>query len=204
MIAIARTNDELDQLAERARTDHDALNELLVDAVDRFRGLAFQEMKSQAEDVLQDIVLEISRSWLHLFDRSRGACWTTYLNTKVRFYFIDFARKKDNQPVCNYKFRNSDRSINCISFNQSTSGGMRAYSQIEPTDPREPTVVSDRRFYDLLKNINDKRLKIIFAMYYHDGATFAEIGDSLGISESRVSQMHSAEISRLQKFMVKQ
>ena len=40
--------------------------------------------------------------------------------------------------------------------------------------------------------------KLIICLYYYEEMTMREIGDSLGISESRISQVHSSIIRRLQ------
>ena len=45
----------------------------------------------------------------------------------------------------------------------------------------------------------NQRERLIMIGFYYEGQTMKEIGDSLGISESRVSQLHSALIPRLQK-----
>jgi RNA polymerase sigma factor FliA len=42
-----------------------------------------------------------------------------------------------------------------------------------------------------------EREKIVIALYYYDGLTLREIGDVLGVTESRVSQLHTKAILRL-------
>ena len=42
-----------------------------------------------------------------------------------------------------------------------------------------------------------EREKIVVALYYYDGLTLREIGDVLGVTESRVSQLHTKAILRL-------
>ncbi len=41
--------------------------------------------------------------------------------------------------------------------------------------------------------------QLILNLYYHEGMTMKEIGQSLDLSESRVSQMHSAIINQLKR-----
>ena len=42
-----------------------------------------------------------------------------------------------------------------------------------------------------------EREKIVVALYYYDGLTLREIGDVLGVTESRVSQLHTKAVLRL-------
>jgi RNA polymerase sigma factor FliA len=47
-----------------------------------------------------------------------------------------------------------------------------------------------------------EREKIVVALYYYDGLTLREIGDVLGVTESRVSQLHTKAILRLKGRLV--
>jgi RNA polymerase sigma factor FliA len=42
-----------------------------------------------------------------------------------------------------------------------------------------------------------EREKIVIALYYYDHLTLREIGDVLGVTESRVSQLHTKAVLRL-------
>ncbi len=42
-----------------------------------------------------------------------------------------------------------------------------------------------------------KREQIVVALYYYEGLTLKEIGEVLGVTESRVSQLHTKAIIRL-------
>ena len=48
---------------------------------------------------------------------------------------------------------------------------------------------------------NEHFLPIFFALYYFEGLTFKEIGKVLGVSESRVYQLHTQAMTRLRNFM---
>ena len=42
-----------------------------------------------------------------------------------------------------------------------------------------------------------ERERIVVVIYYYEGMTLAEIGRVLGVTESRISQMHTAAMTRL-------
>jgi RNA polymerase sigma factor for flagellar operon FliA len=46
-----------------------------------------------------------------------------------------------------------------------------------------------------------ERERLVVALYYFDGLTFKEIGKVLGVSESRVYQLHTQAMTRLRAFM---
>jgi|YelNatPaOPRAMG01_1025707.scaffolds.fasta_scaffold00013_166 RNA polymerase sigma factor, FliA/WhiG family/RNA polymerase sigma factor, sigma-70 family len=58
------------------------------------------------------------------------------------------------------------------------------------------------RVLQLLKELPE-RDRIVVTLYYYEELTFKEIGKILGISESRVSQIHTEVINRLRKFLRK-
>lgn len=46
-----------------------------------------------------------------------------------------------------------------------------------------------------------ERERLVVALYYYEGLTFKEIGKVLGVSESRVYQLHTQAMNRLRLFM---
>ncbi len=51
-----------------------------------------------------------------------------------------------------------------------------------------------------IDNLPDK-MRIVMALYYRDELKMREIGEKLGLTESRVSQIHSNAVSRLRRSM---
>ena len=53
--------------------------------------------------------------------------------------------------------------------------------------------------YVLLRTLNllPEQERLVVALYYYEHMTLKEIGRTLGISESRVSQVHTRAMSRL-------
>jgi len=78
---------------------------------------------------------------------------------------------------------------------------------------REIDVLEDRRGADPVREIQRKDLKelmtkglsraerLIIILYYFEEMTMKEIGATLDLSESRVSQMHSSILARLKAQM---
>lgn len=61
-------------------------------------------------------------------------------------------------------------------------------------------ILCEQETYKTLKNnisLLPEREKQVVSLYYYNNLTYKEIGQVLGISESRVSQLHSKAISRL-------
>ncbi len=70
-------------------------------------------------------------------------------------------------------------------------------------DPAEMTAVTDER--DTLAQAIDclpDRLRFVVQSYYFEGLTLKQIGDVLGVTESRVSQIHTQACKRLRLIML--
>ena len=78
---------------------------------------------------------------------------------------------------------------------------------------KELDVVRDSRSEDPVRQLQKKDLKdlitrglnkkerLIIVLYYYEELTMKEIGETLALSESRVSQMHAAILLRLRKLL---
>jgi RNA polymerase sigma factor for flagellar operon FliA len=77
--------------------------------------------------------------------------------------------------------------------------------QLPPTlDDGPDAVVEDRELRQVMRNeIRNlpERERTVVALYYDEGMTLAEIGSVLGVTESRVSQIHSKAIIMLRSQM---
>jgi RNA polymerase sigma factor for flagellar operon FliA len=45
------------------------------------------------------------------------------------------------------------------------------------------------------------RLRLVFTLYYYEGLTLAEIGEILGVTESRICQIHTKGLARLRRHL---
>mgnify|MGYP001250018452 CR=1 FL=1 len=66
------------------------------------------------------------------------------------------------------------------------------------TDPSDLLDITELResLADAIANLPERE-KIVIALYYYDGLTLREIGEVLGVTESRISQLHTKAILRL-------
>ncbi len=70
-------------------------------------------------------------------------------------------------------------------------------------DPDQPDPFEDcelKELRDVLAEAIDElpaKEKLVFSLYYYEGLTMREIGEILGYTESRISQLHSKAIARL-------
>jgi RNA polymerase sigma factor for flagellar operon FliA len=90
-------------------------------------------------------------------------------------------------------------NLNILSLEEKLYDG--SSSQLSDLDNKSPEdIVCNDEMFSLLRNSIDslpEREKEVISLYYYDELTYKEIGVVLGISESRVSQLHSKAISRL-------
>jgi RNA polymerase sigma factor for flagellar operon FliA len=71
-------------------------------------------------------------------------------------------------------------------------------------DPRalapEETLTREDLCHLITKGLNHKE-RLVIILYYYEDLTMKEIGEVLGLSESRISQMHAAVLDRLKKLL---
>jgi RNA polymerase sigma factor for flagellar operon FliA len=71
------------------------------------------------------------------------------------------------------------------------------------TDPRAPDPATIMDATELKDRVADaiarlpEREKLVVALYYYENLTLREIGEVLGVTESRVSQLHTKAVLRL-------
>ena len=72
-----------------------------------------------------------------------------------------------------------------------------------PDDPASNFEEKETRFLlaRALELLTDRE-KIVVVLYYYERMTLLEIGQVLGVTESRISQMHTAAMLRLRRFLV--
>ncbi len=103
--------------------------------------------------------------------------------------------KRDASAVC---------TISITRKAASSDGGreLREIDVVKEDGPGNPLREVQRRdLRDLITKGLSRAERLIVVLYYYEGMTMKEIGTTLDLSESRVSQMHSSIVARLKSQM---
>lgn len=186
----------------------------LMDAIDAFdpeRGVKFETYCSAR---IKGSILDELRSmdWVPRLVRARAH----RLSKATRSLETHLGRKPTEEEIAEelgmdmVEFARLQRDANAVSqvsLNTKFSDGdgekdVREIDVIKDQRSEDPVVEAQKRD---LKNLLTKGLtraeRLIIVLYYYEEMTMKEIGATLDLSESRVSQMHSSIIDRLKAQM---
>ena len=148
------------------------------------------EADLQAESVLGLIELIDSGR----FDREHGVKFTTFCTLRLRGHLIDCLRKHDWVPRHS---RNKQKRGECqpqrIVYDSDSAVLQDAICQ-----RADAAGAIDR--VDVLRELTtgcSKRERLIVIMRYYEDMQLKQIAEALGVTESRVSQMHRAILARI-------
>jgi len=186
----------------------------LMDAIDAFdleRGVKFETYCTQR---IRGAIFDELRAmdWVPRLVRSR----TAKVERARKALEMELGRRPTDREVCErlkvsnaeYKKLSKDsRPVNVVSLNR------KWFETDSSKDIREIDVIQDQRQEDPVSELQKKDLKLLITkglsraerliviLYYYEEMTMKEIGMTLDLSESRVSQMHSSILARLQAQM---
>src|SRR2546430_13267091 len=78
----------------------------------------------------------------------------------------------------------------------SPLGTIQDPDAIDPAHAMDATEMKDR-LADAIARLPERE-KLVVALYYYENLTLREIGEVLGVTESRVSQLHTKAVLRLE------
>jgi len=188
----------------------------LMDAVKAFdvnRGVKFETYCAQR---IRGAILDELRSldWVPRLVRSRAS----KLNSATQTLEAELGRKPDEKELAKTmrmsmrEFRKLKRDANATNF---VSLSRKMFETDSNKDVREMDVIEDpasecpvraaqrRDLKELITRGLSRAERLIVILYYFEEMTMKEIGETLDLSESRVSQMHSVIMDRLKTQMDK-
>ena len=183
----------------------------LMDAIDAFdldRGVKFE---TYCVPRIRGAMLDELRTmdWVPRLVRSKAS----KLNEAIKTLEAQFGRQPSEIELAEHmglsvqeleKMMMDANAVNLISLNK------KWYETDSYKDVREIDILEDKKGEDPTRRIQKADLmrlvtkglnrneRLIIILYYYEELTMKEIGATLDLSESRVSQMHSAIVQRLQ------
>ena len=178
-------------------------------AYDMSRGVRFEAFSLQR---IQGAILDELRSndWAPRNVRSKS----TKLNEACKVLEAQFGRKPTDPEIAEYLNISAEElrqlfvethSVNITSLDKSWSDddGSKEAREIDFLADRRSEDPTERLAkIDLIRSFTkglNKTERMIVILYYYEEMTMREIGAALELSESRVSQMHSAIVERIKK-----
>ncbi len=187
----------------------------LMDAIDAFdleRGVKFE---TYCAPRIRGAILDELRSmdWVPRLVRSR----TSKVEGARRSFEKEHGRKPSEPELVERldvdqeefdKIKHDSKAVSTVSLSR------KWFETDSNKDVREIDVLKDKRQVNPLKAVQKRDLKdlitkglsraerLIIVLYYYEEMTMKEIGQTLDLSESRVSQMHSSILARLKAQLV--
>ncbi len=143
-------------------------------------------------------LLKASRS----YDPTRGAEFKTYAYHRVRGAMLDELRTLDYLPR-SLRDKARQEGVNppavvTLPTDEDGSDNLEAAAQGTPEIEKAELLVQLQAGISSLP----EKMRMVMHLYYNEGKRMREIGAQLQLTESRVSQIHSAAVARLRRSML--
>jgi RNA polymerase sigma factor for flagellar operon FliA len=186
----------------------------LMDAIDAFDPLRGVKFETYCSPRIRGSILDYLRSmdWVPRLVRAR-AHQLTKATQSLETYLGRKPTKQETAEELNMNMEEFDRlqrdanatglvSLETNYSNDNSEKDIREIDIIKDKKSQNPLIEAQKRD---LKNLITKGLtraeRLIVVLYYYEEMTMKEIGATLDLSESRVSQMHSSIVARLKAQM---
>lgn len=134
------------------------------------------------------------------YDPTRGAGFKTYAYHRIRGSILDDLRRLDFLPrSLRDRARKNGEDAPAMVGIPTDEDGQESLSA-RPVEEKSEQDDLKAALHREIDNLPDK-MRIVMALYYRDELKMREIGEKLGLTESRVSQIHSNAVSRLRRSM---
>ena len=142
------------------------------------------------EDVLGEFFCQRFHDVVELYDFAKGQSWRSFSFARFNFFILDYQRKPESQPTANYvsRYGRKTRSVSTellIHANNESSTIGNSLAE----DRRDADAEFDQ-FNDHL-SVLSHRQRLLMILYYVESMTMKQVGKQMGVSESRISQMHT-------------
>ncbi len=141
------------------------------------------------------------------FDPDYGTKFETYAIQRIRGKIIDELRKLQIKPRNNYDEEGNLRFTNVsLDVTYDNDDGYSLHEVISSNEPRPEEVVTKNEQKELLvEAIKElpERDRLIISLYYYENLNYKEIAEVLGITVSRVSQIHTKVMKALKSKLLK-
>ncbi len=185
----------------------------LIDAVDRYDPSKKVKFKTYAEFRIRGAILDELRAmdWVPRSIRRKSA----RLEDAINRLQAKLGRPPEDEEIAEelglgleefYKLLDEVKGVNLLSIDEGEGMGLQldaeqileALGRSDVEDPLELLGLSELRqqVARAIESLPEKE-KLVVSLYYYDELTMKEIGEVLGYTESRISQMHTKAILRL-------
>ncbi|MGB0954180.1 MAG: sigma-70 family RNA polymerase sigma factor [Planctomycetota bacterium] len=134
------------------------------------------------------------------YDPTRGAGFKTYAYHRIRGSILDDLRRLDFLPrsLRDRARKNGEDAPSMVGIPTDEDGHESLAAR--PAEAASEAEDMHEVLHREIDNLPDK-MRIVMALYYREGVKMREIGEKLGLTESRVSQIHSNAVTRLRRAM---